>query len=320
MKQTRMALWVVVGVWLVAVSPAWAQTAAQTKQARAAYAQGHSEFREGNYEAAMAAFQRAYDTVPNPVVLISIAETQQRLGLWADAEKTLTRYLEERPDAPDRPQVEQQLASIRARPGTLRVESTPAGAVIVVDGADTGAITPADLSLEPGPHQITLHGVTGVEKQGAVEIEYGGQHVLQVDLSLPPEEVPAAAEQAEAVEEGVDEADGLQRVRTAAWTSLGIGLAGAVTGGVLGGFALKKQNAFNADPTAASADKGERFAIFADVGFGIAVAGVVTSIVLFTAGRAEKRSEQAARGSRRRASVTPLLGRRGAGLATQVRF
>jgi tetratricopeptide (TPR) repeat protein len=77
-------------------------TAEQRTAAREAYGRGQAAFQSGEYETAEAAFREAYEAVPNPIVLVSIAESQERLGNLPGSVETLERYLAERADAPDR--------------------------------------------------------------------------------------------------------------------------------------------------------------------------------------------------------------------------
>ena len=43
-----------------------------------------------------------------------------------------------------------------AQNGVLRVNSFPSGAVVIVDGAATGTVTPASINLPVGPHSVTV--------------------------------------------------------------------------------------------------------------------------------------------------------------------
>ena len=112
------------------------------------------------------------------------------------------------------------------------------------------------------------------------------------------------------------------------WTAIAITGAGLVTGAVLGGLALQKEDQFDDNPTNAIADQGERFALFADVGFGIAAAGGVTALILYlTSGRKggaatdeQPAGEQPAADQPQVWSVTPTLTKHNLGLAGQLRF
>ena len=57
--------------------------------------------------------------------------------------------------------------------------------------------------------------------------------------------------------------------------------AGLISGTVFGFLALSEQSNFDAEPTNDGADRGEAFALVADVSFGVAAAMAVTSVVLY---------------------------------------
>jgi hypothetical protein len=88
-----------------------------------------------------------------------------------------------------------------------------------------------------------------------------------------------------------------------------------VTGITLGSLALKREKDFNDQPTEKTADQGERFALFADIGFGVAAAGAITAVVVYlTSGKKSQKADQQAW------SVTPALARGGAGMAAGTKF
>jgi len=89
-----------------------------------------------------------------------------------------------------------------------------------------------------------------------------------------------------------------------------------VLASVLGGLAVKEKHDFDDRPTSEGADRGEKLAIFADVGIGVAAAGVLTAVVLLASGkRKETPADDAAR-----LQVTPILGRHTGGLGAHVSF
>lgn len=65
----------------------------------------------------------------------------------------------------------------------LSVASTPAGAVIIVDGKDSGKLTPSKISVsKPGTHTLTLQKVGYLEQSSTVNIETG--QTASVNLTL----------------------------------------------------------------------------------------------------------------------------------------
>jgi hypothetical protein len=110
-------------------------------------------------------------------------------------------------------------------------------------------------------------------------------------------------------------AGGKKRSLVPVWVATGVAGAGLVTGIICGSLALKTSKDFDDKPTEASADKGEKLALFADVGFGVAAAAGVTAIILyFTA------DDEAPQGTGPELSVAPTASRREVGVAGTLRF
>jgi serine/threonine-protein kinase len=77
----------------------------------------------------------------------------------------------------------------------LSVASTPAGAVIVVDGKDTGKLTPSQFALStPGAHTVTLRRYGYLEAGNSVNVEAGQTASLNLTLTAlgSTEEIHAA--------------------------------------------------------------------------------------------------------------------------------
>jgi hypothetical protein len=279
-------------------------------RARELYALGQQMFRQGDYVGAQRSFDEAYKAVPNPIVLLSIAECQVRTDNFTDAVVTLQTYVQQRPDAPDRAQVEEQIGKLKAKPGVVTVESTPSGATIWVDGHSSSLVTPADIELPAGDHLIT------VEAQGHSKAEQGitvliGSH-QRVSLAPIAEAVPEPALQP--VPDVQIQAKTTSQGMLPIWVATGVAGAGLLTGAILGGMALKVKGDFDAKPSETTADKGERLALFADVGFGIAAAAGITAIVLFvTRDKDEDKSQQTW-------SLKPNLAKSNLGLTGRLHF
>ena len=291
--------------------------------ARQAYARGQESFRTGDYDAAIASFQEAYEAVPNPVVLLGLAEAQERKGDIPGTIETLERYLAERADAPDRAQIEGRLTDLRARPAVVVIASTPAGATISVDGETRTEVTPAEIEVPPGEHVIAVTLAGHDPASQTVEATVGGRHEIELTLEAAPagpieDPFGDTGEPAEPPVEPpvVDEPD--EGLSTGVWVAAGVAGAALVGGTVLGFLALSEQSDYDAMPTEESADRGERLALFADVAFGVAAIAGVTAIVLYVTsdgGGGDDESPDVAS-----IDVTPVVGPEGGGLAAQVTF
>lgn len=72
-----------------------------------------------------------------------------------------------------------------AQAARLSVASTPAGAVILVDGKDTGKLTPSQLSLEkPGAHTVLVRRSGYLDESGSINAEVG--QTSSLNLTLKP--------------------------------------------------------------------------------------------------------------------------------------
>lgn len=287
----------------------------QIEAARAAYSHGEALFAEGKYAEAKAAFEQAYEAIPNPVVLLPIAESEIRLGNFEAAHAALQRYLNERSDAPDRAEVEQKIADLLATPATLVVSSDPPGAAIAIDGQSTGKTTPAEIPVTRGDHRVELT-LPGHEPQStSVTARIGARHELHVALQPEPPP-PVAAAPPDLKVDAMRQGD----PTTALWITGIVGAAGIVTGTVLGFMALAESSDFDANPTAESADRGERLALFTDVSFGLGAMALLTGAVIYlTTGDAEPAPASAAQ-ARGHIRVTPAASADGAGVIAKTRF
>ncbi|MCB9600466.1 MAG: PEGA domain-containing protein [Sandaracinus sp.] len=300
------------------------QPNAQTRNAaRDAYGRGQTAFREGRFEEAEAAFTEAFALIPNPVVLLGVAESRERLGNVPGAIQTLEQYLVLRTDAPDAAEIQARLAALRATPGTLAVQSTPEGATISVDGNPTGAVTPVEMPLPAGEHQIALELEGHEVATTSANVPPGGRAEASANLTALPEPEPEpVVEPTPPATDPIEEEDATEAATAddgpgvAVWVTSGVAAAALVGGTVLGFMALSREAEFDDDPTEARADDGERFALFADVLFGVAGAAAITAIVLFLTNEADEDDDASATAL----TVSPSMGRRGGGVSAQLRF
>lgn len=265
---------------LFTAAGAQAQGAAEKARARELYTQGQQLFRQGDFTTAQRAFEDAYRAVPNPVVLLSIAECQVRNEDFAAAVGSLRQYLTDKPNAPDRAQVETQIANLESKPGTVSIESSPPGAVIWVDDENTGYLTPNEISVRSGTHSVRLSAPGFQNVEQAINVTIGSKQRLS--LALVADAPPPVAEEAPAEPMPMPEEGGRQRYAgPAVWTAIAVAGVTAVVGTGLGVAALKTKSSYDDYPTQAKIDKGEKLALFADVNFGIAIVAGVTGLVLY---------------------------------------
>ncbi len=299
---------------MVHAAPEGAQSP-ERMRARTLFAQGEKLYKAGDFEGAEHAFGEAYTTMPNAMVLLKIAECEAKREDFQGAVSTLEKYLSERANAPDRAAIQDRIAEMRKKPGTVTIKSTPAGAAIWVDGSDSALVTPSDVELAPGEHRLTLKLLPYQTVEQSAVVEFASKSTIELTLpppapppTLPTESLPNSTQEPEP-----DQGKG-RRLGAPFWIAVGVTVAGA---GVTTGFgivALNKHSSFGRNPTTQTADDGERAALISDIALGVAAAGAVTATVLFfTAPHGEKPPSAAF-------SITPLVGARSGGLVGNASF
>jgi tetratricopeptide (TPR) repeat protein len=303
-----------------------APTPAAKEAARVAYTRGQAAFAQGQYDIARLAFEEAFAAVPNPIVLLSVAESRAKLGHVREAAASLRRYLELRPDAPDRADIEAKLRGLENTPAFVAVTSVPTGAELTVDDGPTTQRAPAQLELTPGKHTLKYALPGYASSSELLEVDPGARYDLEIVLHPAPPP-PEAAPPPVAVTPPPPAAEPISPA--ALWITGGIGAAGIVTGTVLGFLALKAKSDYDGGPSESRADRGERLALFADVGFGVGIMALATTaVLLFTHDdpSATPADETPAAMSTRRAAprasleVTPQFSPTTASATARVRF
>jgi tetratricopeptide (TPR) repeat protein len=101
--------------------------------ARTAFSEGTHRYEVGDYAGALEAFKRSYLAYAAPDTLYNIAQCQRQLGQHAEAARLYRNYLELVPAAPDRAEVERQIAeqerAARAAPSPAAGAATVARAL-----------------------------------------------------------------------------------------------------------------------------------------------------------------------------------------------
>ncbi|HKP58166.1 MAG TPA: tetratricopeptide repeat protein [Polyangiales bacterium] len=295
--------------------PATEPTPEAKDAARAAYGRGQTAFAAGRYDEARVAFEEAFAAVPNPIVLLSVSESRAKLGQTREAITALERYLQLKPDAADRADVEAKIKALGSMPAYVTVTSKPPGAQLTIDDAATPQIAPAQLELAPGKHVLKYALPGYVSNSEVVEVDPGARYELEVVLQAAPAATPVPPPVVTAPPAPVPSGP----PTAAIWITAGLGAAGIITGSVLGLLALKAESDFDAMPTEELADKGERLALFADVGFGIGIMALATTaVLLFTHDSAAPTDEQPAETTR--LELIPQVTPHTASATARVRF
>ena len=134
----------VVVLGFVAVSiGAWAPAAAAADDVDALIRKGVELRRQGKEREALEQFKRAAEAGKTPRAMGQMALAEQALGLWVQAEEHLKEALAAPNDAwvrKNRKTLDESLATISDRLGTLDVWGTPEGAEVQINGEAAGTL------------------------------------------------------------------------------------------------------------------------------------------------------------------------------------
>ena len=122
------------------------------------YSQGDKAFKAGDFAGALTEFQAANDIKATPQVERFIGQCEDNLGHFHAALDWYAKFLDHVPEkmATQGDELRKRSAEIKAMPGKVHVESTPAGASVALDDKPTPSPTPTDLDVPPGPHVLKL--------------------------------------------------------------------------------------------------------------------------------------------------------------------
>ena len=150
MQRTRL---LAVCAWLFAVAGgAVAHADDGEARARAHYQLGRTAFTQGHYERAIKEFEIGYRNKPLPAFLYNIAQVAELTGQAQKALDQYRRYLELRPNAPERDEVTRHIATLERALGSggadqRAVASAPAPSTVSLasnpDTSNSAASTPA---------------------------------------------------------------------------------------------------------------------------------------------------------------------------------
>ncbi|MCC7382609.1 MAG: PEGA domain-containing protein [Deltaproteobacteria bacterium] len=217
--------------------------------ARALINEGNTLYAAGDYAAALARYQSAYDMYPSPKIFFNLAKTNDKLGNPAAAVAFYDRFLAEGGIEPGSSLYRDASAAreaIAATLGRLTFQANVLGAKLFVDGKEAGQMPRDPLLVAAGTHEVvaqlpgysTFHGnvTVGAGETQALTITLEPQ-IAATEPTPPPSPAPAITEPPSAAPTSVEiaaESEG-SSIATRWWFWAGIALVagGAVTAGVL---------------------------------------------------------------------------------------
>lgn len=187
--------------WAQAPSAAPAPDPAAVASATAAFKKGTALFAQKKYGAALAEFQKSYDTVNSPNSLLYVARCQAETGQLKDAYRTFGRVIAE---AEARIPAEPKYVPTRDSAGNEREELAKKIALVTVNvaGADdatrvtvNGAPLPTEewgqpQPMDPGPATIELVAGSAPPVTKQVDLQVGSKETVELDATPPPPPEP----------------------------------------------------------------------------------------------------------------------------------
>lgn len=129
-------------------------------QARAVYAEGVSRFGAGDYEAALAAFERSYELKPNNAVLFNIAMCRKALFDYVGSLSGFERFIAAGGIAslPEKTKLaEAAIEEMEPLVGAVQIRRAPKGALFSIDEADPVPIpSNGRVRVLPGRHRVCV--------------------------------------------------------------------------------------------------------------------------------------------------------------------
>jgi len=164
-------------------APAFAAPDSST-EASEHFQRGVEFSKDGDFEAALVEFKRAYELSPNYRVLYNLGQTSRELRDYAGALRSFTQYLKEGGnEAPKHEKVEAWIAELKGKVAYISVKSNVAGAEIAVDDVSVGPSPLKDpVIVNAGKRKVsaTLSGYTPTQKY----VDLAGTDSKTVTLEL----------------------------------------------------------------------------------------------------------------------------------------
>lgn len=184
------------------VAQSSASQEAKIAQAKKAFSAGTRAYANGDFDAALARFERAYELTGSPDLLYNIATVSDRMRLDEEALEAYEGYLEARPDSSDREHVESRIAILRdaleaRRRAELDAEIEARKAAIEA-AARVKAERPLTEYVGPGPGPWITIGVGGATLvAGAVLFGLGQRDQAKVESAPPGSSYSSVADMAD---------------------------------------------------------------------------------------------------------------------------
>lgn len=198
-QHARKLVCLTVLVWTVAVQTGSAQDARATARAyQRLIDEAVVEFEASHFGEARALFARAHALTPNARTLRALGMVEFELRNYIDSSSYLEQALASQVKPLDgalRADTEQLLQRTRRFVGYLKLQVTPADAVLLIDGVATPYRAEHPLQLNIGEHTLELSAPGRHNERRTVQLVGGEERILQIALTpeqtaQPQESVP----------------------------------------------------------------------------------------------------------------------------------
>lgn len=271
---------------------------------RGHFDRGVDYYRDGNINAALIEFKRAYEAAPNYRVLYNLGQVANALNDYVEAQRYFQRYLQDggaEIDSERRAEVNAMINKLSGRIASLSIACNVDGAQLFIDDVPVGT-TPLvqPLRVSAGSRRISA-AVTGRPRSTRVIEAVGGERLsveIEVQAAAPPVTAPSAV--------ATTEPSSSSGPSPTLWLGIATG-ALAVGTGVVGYLAAqdgsKFHDALDRSSTASEInrlhDRAETKAILTDVLLGAtAITGAITLYFVFSGGKADKPPSETASAAR----------------------
>jgi hypothetical protein len=160
-----------------------APSAQKQRDAKKHATAGSAALGKGDAETAVRELSLAAELAPDVDILMNLARAHRLNGDNAKARSTLEALLaDSRLPASKRPQVESELAQVKAKLSTLKLEIAEPGATVRVDDREVGTTPLAPLDLPAGSHDVSVSkaGFVTVTRKVALA---PGENKISVELA-----------------------------------------------------------------------------------------------------------------------------------------
>ncbi len=162
--------------------------AGDSERARDHFGTGVKLYLDGDFDAALVQFQRAYDAKPHFKVLYNISQCSYQLRDYVQARATLSRYLAEGGASIElerRQQAEAELGELSKRIARLEVRTNVRGAVVYVDGRKIGTTPlPDAFDVNEGKRLVSVESLAHGSRQRSVLLAGGERQAIAVSFEL----------------------------------------------------------------------------------------------------------------------------------------